>query len=188
MGDVMNERRATARVTPAEPIPVKLKSALPARVLDISSGGIQVEVATSLRPEADCELRVQLADGEMVLRARVRRCRAWGFGLDESDRRVLLYRAGLQFADLTAEALGRLRPLIDMSASDGGTTSVSEPSPAAGGGAAAEVTTTEGALVQDPLAPLPQAPLPQAPRRTGPVKIRINSEYVRRLLKGNEKQ
>jgi hypothetical protein len=179
----MNERRATARVTPAAPIPVKLKSALPARVLDISTGGIQVEVATSLRPETDCELRVQLADGEMTVRAKVRRCRAWGFGLDESDRRVLLYRAGLQFAELPPEILGRLRPLIETPAADAGTASIQEPAPDADGVATAEPTATEGALVQDPL-----APLPQAPRRTGPVKIRINSEYVRRLLQGQEKQ
>jgi hypothetical protein len=176
----MNERRATARVAPSEPIPVKLKSSLPARVLDISAGGIQVEVGTSLRPEADCELRVQLADGEVVVRAKVRRCRAWGFGLDESDRRVLLYRAGLQFADLPPEALVRLRRLFETAAppTEAGPEVVAdelvvqEPAPV-----------TEAALVADPL-----APLPPAPRRSGPVKIRINSEYVRRILQGGDKQ
>ena len=176
----MNERRATARMAPSEPIPVKLKSSLPARVLDISAGGIQVEVGTSLRPEADCELRVQLSDGEVAVRAKVRRCRAWGFGLDESDRRVLLYRAGLQFSDLPAEALARLRRYFDApearaeaaqhAALDEALAKVSAPA-------------REGALVEDPM-----APLPPAPRRNGPVKIRINSEYVRRILQSRDKQ
>jgi hypothetical protein len=179
----MNERRAATRVTPAEPIPVKLKSALPARVLDISAGGIQVELATSLRPETDCELRVQLGDGEVAVRARVRRCRAWGFGLDESDRRVLLYRAGLQFAELAPETLGRLRRLIDAPAAGDIPAGTAAPSPVDAVAAGSEPAVNEGALVEDPL-----APLPQAPRRAGPVKIRINSEYVRRLLQGTEKQ
>jgi hypothetical protein len=166
----MNERRATARVAPSEPIPVKLKSSLPARVLDVSAGGVQIEVATSLRPEADCELRVQLGDGEMVVRAKVRRCRAWGFGLDESDRRVLLYRAGLEFADPSADSLERLRRHV------GSQDAVATPSQAL-----VPELTAEGALVD-----APPAALPLAPRRSGPVKIRINSEYVRRLLQGQD--
>jgi len=176
----MNERRAAARVAPSEPIPVKLKSSLPARVLDISAGGIQVEVGTSLRPEADCELRVQLAEGEIAVRARVRRCRAWGFGLDESDRRVLLYRAGLQFADLPPEALAKLRRYFET------TEGRAEPTPVAAApvaAAAAVPPVVAGALVEGPA-----APLPPAPRRSGPVKIRINSEYVRRILQGGEKE
>ena len=174
----MNDRRATARKAPPRPLPAKLKSSLPARVLDISAGGIQVEVGTSLRPMADCELRVQLEDGEVAVRAQVRRCRAWGFGLDESDRRVLLYRAGLQFTDLPAEVLARLRRYVD----------VEEARAEAGRAAAAErpeadAPVTEGALVTEP-----EAPLPPAPRRSGPVKIRINSEYVRRILQTGEKK
>ena len=176
----MNERRATARVAPSEPIPVKLKSSLPARVLDISAGGIHVEVGTSLRPEAECELRVQLAEGEIVVRARVRRCRAWGFGLDESDRRVLLYRAGLQFSDLPADAMARLRRFFDAASAELAAGSAAEAPDAVAAGQLA--ASSEGALVESPL-----APLPPAPRRTGPVKIRINSEYVRRLLQGSEK-
>ncbi len=170
----MSERRATARVAPSEAIPVKLKSSLPARVLDISPGGVQVEVGTSLRPEADCELRVQLVDGEMLVRAKVRRCRAWGFGLDESDRRVLLYRAGLQFSDLPAESLTKLRRYFATQEAQAAAVAAqpAEPAPAI----------TEGALVDSP-----PAELPPAPRASGPVKIRINSEYVRRILQGQDK-
>jgi len=168
----MNERRAAARVAPPEPIPVKLKSSLPARVVDISAGGVQVEVGTSLRPEAECELRVQLSEGEIVVRAHVRRCRAWGFGLDESDRRVLLYRAGLQFAELPVEALATLRRYF---ASTGGL------------GSAADEVATPAEAAPAPVGE-PPAPLPPAPRHGGPVKIRINSEYVRRILQGGKKR
>ncbi len=171
----MNERRAAARVAPTEPIPVKLKSSLPARVLDISASGVQVEVGTSLRPEADCELRVQVPEGELTVRAKVRRCRAWGFGLDESDRRVLLYRAGLQFSDLPPESLAKLRRYYETKEAQAESTAAAlvEPTP----------ETTEGAMIETP-----GSVLPQAPRRAGPVKIRINSEYVRRILQGQVKQ
>jgi hypothetical protein len=143
-------------------------------VLDISAGGVQVEVGTSLRPAADCELRVRLAEGEITVRAKVRRCRAWGFGLDESDRRVLLYRAGLQFFDLPPESLAKLRRYYETPEAQAESLAAAavEPVP--------EIT--EGAIVD-----LPPA-LPQAPRRSGPVKIRINSEYVRRILQGTDKQ
>jgi hypothetical protein len=170
----MNERRSTTRVAPAEPIPVKLKSSLPARVLDVSAGGVQIEVATSLRPAADCELRVQLHDGELAVRAKVRRCRAWGFGLDESDRRVLLYRAGLEFSDLAPESLERLRRHMGTQEATPVVSPSLIPGPAGG-------ETTEGALVDGPT-----QELPAAPRSGGPVRIRINSEYVRRLLQGKD--
>jgi hypothetical protein len=136
---------------------------------------VQVEVGTSLRPEADCELRVQLSDGELIVRAKVRRCRAWGFGLDESDRRVLLYRAGLQFSNLPDESLAKLRRYY-------ANPEVQAPTLAAGPAGPAPAT-TEGAIVD-----LPPAALPQAPRHSGPVKIRINSEYVRRILQGKDKE
>jgi hypothetical protein len=152
-----------------------MKSSLPARVLDISAGGVQVEVGTSLRPQADCELRVRLAEGEVTVRAKVRRCRAWGFGLDESDRRVLLYRAGLQFSELHPDALAKLRRFFETAEAH------REVPPAAAGASGHEVT--EGALVD-----VPPPELPLAPRGSGPVKIRINSEYVRRILQGKDSE
>jgi len=169
----MNERRSAARVAPSEPIPVKLKSSLPARVLDISASGIQVEVATSLRPEADCELRVQLSDGDLVVRARVKRCRAWGFGLDESDRRVLLYRAGLQFGDLPDEAVAKLGRFF---AAPAEAVPALEP----------QVTAPDIAAAPRPTAST--AGLPAAPPRSGPVKIRINSEHIRRILQSDDRE
>jgi hypothetical protein len=165
----MTERRSAPRVTPAQPLAAKLKSALPARVLDVSAGGIQLEVGTSLRPQADCELRVELPDGEITLRARVRRCRAWGFGLDDKDRRVLLYRAGLQFLEDEEGPLELLRStLLPPGLDDEG-----HPDDKAGHGE--EVTVPTSA---------PDPKVRRAPRREGPVRIRINSEHIRRILSG----
>lgn len=104
----MNERRAVPRIEVPQPVAAKVKAALPARVLDISSQGAQLEVATSLRPLTSCDLRIALPDGEVTIRSIVRRCKAWGFGLDEKEQRVLLYRAGLQFAEVPPEVLARL--------------------------------------------------------------------------------
>jgi len=104
----MNERRAVPRVEVPQPVPAKVKAALPARVLDISSQGAQLEVTTSLRPLTSCDLRISLPDGEVTIRSVVRRCRAWGFGLDEKEQRVLLYRAGVEFSEVAPEVLARL--------------------------------------------------------------------------------
>jgi len=79
-----------------------------ARVLDISSRGAQVEVATSLQPSGRCDLRIQFSDGEFAVHATVRRCRATGFGLDEKKQQVVLYRAGLEFDEVDPESLAWL--------------------------------------------------------------------------------
>lgn len=104
----MNERRAVPRVEVPQPVSAKVKAALPARVLDISSHGAQLEVTTSLRPLTSCDLRISLPDGEVTIRSVVRRCKAWGFGLDEKEQRVLLYRAGVEFSEVPPEVLARL--------------------------------------------------------------------------------
>lgn len=104
----MNERRAVPRVEVPQPVAAKVKAALPARVLDISSQGAQLEVTTSLRPLTSCDLRIALPDGEVTIRSVVRRCKAWGFGLDEKEQRVLLYRAGVEFSEIPPEVLARL--------------------------------------------------------------------------------
>lgn len=104
----MNERRAVPRVEVPRPVPAKVKAALPAHVLDISSHGAQLEVTTSLRPGTSCDLRISLPDGEVTIRSVVRRCRASGFGLDGKEQRVLLYRAGVEFSEVPPEVLARL--------------------------------------------------------------------------------
>jgi len=96
----------------------------------------------------------------------IRRCRAWGFGVDEKDQRVLLYRAGLEFEELSPEALARLAGNVLYEA------------PADSLPPAIEEDSAVGVAA----APEPPAQLPAAPRREGPVKIRILAEHVRRII------
>jgi hypothetical protein len=109
----MIDRRAVPRITPKKTIKAKVRAYIPARVVDISLSGIQVELAQSLPPRLTCDLRFQMQDAEVILRAMVRRCRVWGAGSDEKEQKVLLYRAGLQFDEASrkkvmalGEALG----------------------------------------------------------------------------------
>ena len=153
----MKERRRAVRVEPRKRIPAKVKASVPGRVVDISKTGALIEVAYSLRPEVSCELRLQVDNQEFTVRATVRRCRAWGFGFDENDVRVLLYRAGVEFDGLPEELTSRIAALL----------------PAASGEQQAVASGAEGAA-------------PAAPRRTGPVKIRIDARNIRKVLEGKK--
>jgi hypothetical protein len=107
-GSAMRERRAVPRVEPKQPLEAKVLAIQSARILDISSRGAQIEVANSLQPSGPCDLRIQFDDGEFAAHATVRRCRASGFGLDDKQERVVLYRAGLEFDEVDPESLARL--------------------------------------------------------------------------------
>lgn len=174
----MNERRQARRVEPRRPIRAKVKASVPARVVDISSGGAQIEVISSLRPHVACEIRFQVGEREVVVNSTVRRCRAWGFGFDDRDRKVLLYRAGVEFEEVDSEVLEVLREELAsqglgsgvhaaVSAEDEGSPSTSDDGEERGD--AQSAAAKETAKVQ-------------APRRDGPLKIRIRADHVREIL------
>lgn len=181
----MNERRSVPRVAPAEPLKAKVFASFPVRVLDISERGAQLEVERSLRPNVACELRFPSPEGEVVLRAMVRRCRAWGFVVSDADQRVLVYRAGVEFERPDGDLLQKLKLAAAMP--------VAPPSSMANTGTplAAGPAGREGPNAGDELSPpepttaIPGPPEGTAPR--GPVKIRIRSDYVRRILQPKEK-
>jgi hypothetical protein len=162
------ERRSVPRVDLPEPVRAKVKSALPARIMDISSQGAQLEVSAMLRPGVCCDLRISLDDGDVAVRAVVRRCRAMGYGLDEQDRRVLLYRAGVEFVDVAPEVMARLTssflflqgPSEHQMSEDEETDLV-----------------VEQALVDSGGEPH------RAPSARGPVKIRIRSDAIRAVVR-----
>ncbi len=165
----MSERRAVPRVEPKKPLSARVRTFVPARIVDISSRGAQIELATSLRPEVPCDLRIQLETGDIVVHAIVRRCRAWGFGLDERDQRVLLYRAGIEFEEPAPDALTQM-----LAAAAG-------PSP---GGKAPKASGGDPPAGAEPEAASKAEAGPHAPRSEGPVKIRVSSEHIRKVLKG----
>jgi hypothetical protein len=189
----MAERRAVTRVAPEQPLSAKVKTSLPARVVDISSRGAQLELMNCLRPNVTCELRLQLPGGEVLVRANVRRCRAWGFGLDEKDQRVLLYRAGVEFQDVSPEIVARIKLALTLPES-GEFHAITVGEPVVEESVAPVVTVLAPAapevapevLVMQAPAPAaasaPVEPPHAAPRRDGPVKVRISSDHVRRIL------
>jgi hypothetical protein len=163
----MTERRAVPRLELQKPLPARVKTFLPARIVDISSRGAQLELATSLRPQVPCDLRIQLEGGDIVVHGMVRRCRAWGFGLDEKDQRVLLYRAGIEFEQPVPEALTKMIAKIT-----GAPAEKRREEQAAKAPAKETAGTRAGADAR-----------PRAPRSGGRVRIRISSEHVRKVLK-----
>ena len=104
----MPERRAATRIKPEKPIRAKVKAYIPARVVDISPRGALLEITQPLPPRTKCDLRVQENGDELVLQATVKRCCVWGYGTNDRLERVVVYRAGLQFRDLSGEEEERL--------------------------------------------------------------------------------
>jgi hypothetical protein len=107
----MIDRRSAPRIPPPQPMKVKLKTALTARVVDISCSGVQVELNYSLPPRAHCDLRLQTDSGEVWLKGVVRRCAVLGY-TEEGGKRVLAYRAGLAFENSSREVAELLGPKI----------------------------------------------------------------------------
>lgn len=148
----------------------------------MSANGVQLEIAQSLRPNVNCELRVRLDGGEVGVRAMVRRCRAIGFGIDENQRRVLLYRAGLEFTDVTPEVQERFVGAVE-------TAALSQTGPDLGHAVAAGSDAPEPAGAGESevgdgfqAGPTAETPPRRAPRREGPIKIRISADHVRRII------
>jgi|GEM_PF-5646744 len=75
---------------------------LSARILDISTSGMRVEVGSALRPAAECDVAIPVAGRELRLRARVLRCRAQAGNPTETGS--IVFRAGLEFVNLSDEA------------------------------------------------------------------------------------
>jgi hypothetical protein len=109
----MLDRRNATRVAPPKPISARLKTTLLARVVDISIRGLQVELPYALPIRARCDLRLQMEDGEVFLGAFVRRCAVHGWA-ERQGKKVLLYRAGLQFEASSREVLKVLGPKIPL--------------------------------------------------------------------------
>jgi len=74
-----------------------LKAGVPVRVLDVSTRGVQLEVSLPLPVRGTCEVRFLLDQGEILVRATVKRCRVWGRESGREAPRGLVYRAGLEF-------------------------------------------------------------------------------------------
>jgi hypothetical protein len=98
------------RVVAPEGVTARVKAFVPARLVDVSLRGAQVEVAVSLQPRQSCALRLRIGGDELTLPSTVRRSRVVGFGVDEKSQTTTVYRAGLEFEpteDAVHERLAR---------------------------------------------------------------------------------
>lgn len=103
----MLDRRRALRVSPKKPIKAKVKTSLTARVVDISSLGVQVELAYSLPLRTRCDVRLQNGGADLSLTGTVRRCTVLGW-TEHEGKKVLMYRAGLEFEGTTRELVQAL--------------------------------------------------------------------------------
>jgi len=72
------------------------------RVINMSEHGMLVETPFGLPPAGTCEITLLLPAGEMVIRARVARCRA-SMVKRPNGQPVVRFRAGLEFFEDFAE-------------------------------------------------------------------------------------
>ncbi len=149
----MNDRRRSERYAPDQVLIGKVKSVVPANILDISRHGLQIEVPTALRPAVQCDVTLPLEGEKLQLRARISRCSAQGFSTFENGERKLMYRAGLEFIGLEGHALELLESQLD------------------------ELRAKASPHISNP--PEDPGPVP-GPRRDKPIKIKVNTEDIRR--------
>ena len=117
---MMNDRRRSPRVAPPKETIGTVKATVPARILDLSVRGMQVEVSSTLRPGVDCNVSVPVPSGDLKLRARVERCRA-RIASDEAGEGGMLYRAGLIFIKPTKKQIEALEDaIVDFSIAENG--------------------------------------------------------------------
>ena len=91
----MDERRQHPRHDVSTPITANVSPRMEVRVVNISESGLLVESSAGLPPAGRCELTLHLPSGEMVITARVARCRANMIKTKTGTRMV--FHAGLAF-------------------------------------------------------------------------------------------
>ncbi|BCW94124.1 MAG: hypothetical protein KatS3mg007_2018 [Thermoanaerobaculum sp.] len=154
----MAERRSAQRLTPATELSARVRAFLPARVVDVSRTGIQLELSSLLRIGVSCDVKLTLEGAELRWPATVRRCRATQFGVDERGQKVLFYRAGLEFASMTDEEWARLERFLTKASSEGTGLELDH---------------------RDVLETQPKSEQENEARRTGPIKVKVDTSRFR---------
>ncbi len=145
----MNDRRRSERIPVAQEVVGRVKATVPARIVDVSRHGMQVEIPAALRPSVACDICIQAPDGELKVKAKVQRCRARALTPSENGEKFLVYRAGMEFIEMDDETWRRFEKLLGFP----GSSRESGEGPSGGG-----------------------------TRRKGPVRIRVDSEFIRKHL------
>jgi hypothetical protein len=114
----MDERRRSPRYEVTKTVKGRVKPSMDVRVVNISEHGLMIEAPFGLPPAGTCELTLLLRDGEMLIRARVARCRA-DMVKQPGGQPLVRFRAGLEFFDDFAES-AEVKHLIASVCSEGG--------------------------------------------------------------------
>ena len=120
----MAERRRAQRVKLSGNMQARVRAYMPARILNISTSGVLLELTHPLPPKTACALKISCDFEEVNLQAIVRRCIVGGHGKNEKGEKIVLYHAGLaydQIAPPTRQLLQQFFCLPDPT--DGGTDS-----------------------------------------------------------------
>ena len=91
------ERRKAVRSYAAAGSRGRLRSTVEVEILDVSPGGLRLELATSLRPGAVYDIQSDLSGHQLSAQIRITRCAAGGYRDDGKGGRLLLFRAGAEF-------------------------------------------------------------------------------------------
>jgi hypothetical protein len=93
----MAERRRAQRVRLSGNMQARVKAFMPARILNISTSGVLLELTHPLPPKVSCNLKIACDFEEVNLQAVVRRCIVGGHGKNEKGEKIVLYHAGLAY-------------------------------------------------------------------------------------------
>ena len=97
------ERRGARRVSITGQVAGRVRVPLEVRFLDLSLTGARIEHVSWLQPGTVCTLEFPPTLGSLALPARVIHSAVVGSEVDQAGYRLLRYRSGLAFADVTAE-------------------------------------------------------------------------------------
>ena len=95
-----DEKRRSRRVPVESGGHGRVKASVPFTIVDVSGVGMQLEVATALRPGSTYDLSAEIDGFSLSAQVRITRCRAGGYVPDGKGGRLLLYRAGAEFLDM----------------------------------------------------------------------------------------
>lgn len=104
----MFERRTKPRYRLRDPIVIKVRSLLSARMLDLSPEGALLELLNPLPSKLPCDLRIQYGSEDLVVSGQTRRCRGGRAPIDGQGRKTQYYLVGIQFNDAAYEPVRSL--------------------------------------------------------------------------------
>jgi hypothetical protein len=121
---VKREKRRSPRIPVESGGHGRLRATVPVTVIDVSSDGMQIEVAASLRPGSMYDLKADVNGIPFAAQVRITRCCAGGYLPDGKGGRFLLFRAGAEFVRLDGDNVDDLISWVNKMTGSGDNTAV----------------------------------------------------------------